>query len=1512
MKLDRATTEIGPLLEQAKTAMETAKRAAALVEAARRELESGNLTGAHRMVTECLENSPGHEEASGLLTIVREQLDRRERERRIEETLSRAKTLAVAGSYDDALSLLDDLVSDYPDASRVKRIAESLRVRKQQDLQRKLSQETGLVKDLINARQWQEALSSLERLVTEYPSNEEFGPLTAHVRAELQAQRKAEEIDSITGEARRLRALKEFDQASTLVEQGLQKYPREGALEQSARMIAEERARHERQIAIQVAARRAGELRSAKQFPDAIAGLDTAIRLWASVELSQFRDQIAAEWKVEQRYEAISSLKRSIEFLAGQGRWQEAVQAANEALRKYPGEPPLVELLAESKNRLQQQTLARKEGEIESLIAARRFVEAIQSADAALLDHPGHAKFAALKSQSEEAQFRQMRAEATAAALDQAQRFRAIGDLDNAMAVLERLDAIYERETIVTLLLDELRLEKDERERAAAEEREARRRAEEEERRRQIERARQEHEARERADRERLARERAAREEEAREHAKKEREAQEQDARERAAREREAKERAAREVEAREHAKKEREAQEQDARERAAREREAKERAAREVEAREHAKKEREAQEQDARERAAREREAKERAAREVEARERAKKEREAQEQDARERAAREREAKERAAREAEAREHAKKEREAQEQDARERAAREREAKERAAREAEAREHAKKEREAQEQDARERAAREREAKERAAREAEAREHAKKEREAQEQDARERAAREREAKERAAREVEARERAKKEREAQEQEAREREEQIRWQRIQQILANLDAQANSGDFDGATATINTALRDFAGERALIEKKDWIEQQRVKKEREDAAKDAAQAVAQLKAQMARSAATPIAAPESSTPRPLPQSVQPTPPPRHNPLALGGAAAAAVLAAAGIYFAVHGPGRSSTALVVSVAPDGASLVVNGQSCRQSECRFDLPKGTYELEASLEGYQPVRQAVIIKDSNQPIRLELQPYLARVRVSTNLESGKVMLDGGPPGALKQGEFLAEKVPAGKHTIEVSASGGARARVQFETTPGRLPAILAPVTSSDLQVLAFTRLGSKISVIGDGKARTVSAGDRNIGRLGTTPVSVDDFPAAAHELKLEDGERTLRFPVSLEAEPAFTLFISANRDVGFLLVEAREAEADVLVNGKKQGKTGANGIFQAPLPAGEYRVTVEKPGFNQASPQKVRIARDAVRQVDFRLESKPAELSIADAVPGTQVFADGRLLGIVTGATTFSVPAGSRNIELKKDGYSGKQFAMRFEPGGRGSISGRDAQLAEIPKPTGPETGEGPVPDPRAIEARRLEQLRSSRDIAALDQFRRDFPRSSQLEAISRRIELIEWENTRGRKDVAAIQAFLSKYPRTAHRDEAEKILAQIEKERLDRANAERARLEQAEREKADVQAVLQTLNRLSAAYGSKDGNEIGRLYPSVSKQFLNNLRRDIQSLSMQLRSVGIPQIVGDTAVLQADRSTATLFKGESKPKTESDRVTITLRRSTGGWVVDSMR
>ncbi len=106
LRLDRSNSEIQKQIQQARAAMEQAQRAHSLVDEAQRALDSRNLTGALNKATEALLLDPRNNSAAALLEAIRRETEVRERERRLQEGLSRAKGSLMLQAFDEAVTLL--------------------------------------------------------------------------------------------------------------------------------------------------------------------------------------------------------------------------------------------------------------------------------------------------------------------------------------------------------------------------------------------------------------------------------------------------------------------------------------------------------------------------------------------------------------------------------------------------------------------------------------------------------------------------------------------------------------------------------------------------------------------------------------------------------------------------------------------------------------------------------------------------------------------------------------------------------------------------------------------------------------------------------------------------------------------------------------------------------------------------------------------------------------------------------------------------------------------------------------------------------------------------------------------------------------------------------------------------------------------------------------------------------------------------------------------------------------
>ncbi|HYM12455.1 MAG TPA: protein kinase [Bryobacterales bacterium] len=441
-------------------------------------------------------------------------------------------------------------------------------------------------------------------------------------------------------------------------------------------------------------------------------------------------------------------------------------------------------------------------------------------------------------------------------------------------------------------------------------------------------------------------------------------------------------------------------------------------------------------------------------------------------------------------------------------------------------------------------------------------------------------------------------------------------------------------------------------------------------------------AAQQAAPAVEQVKP--AAKAAKPAAqapAPPKAGPGKLPKWVVP-------------AAAAIVLAAVAVVVGLRikrGAAPAGIAVEVRTTPPGATIRVNNEARGTSNLKITLAPGAYQLEAQLDGYQPAVSSINpAPDSPVSLDLTLQPLPQSVRVLTDLEAGKVSLDGQASGEVEDGQFTLENVSPGKHTLQVTA-GREQASIPFEVTPGTAPVITGAVEAKELIAVLVSNLGGKAKVQSSVTPVKLSLDRQAAGEVGPQGLDLNNVAPGNHELQLGEGKDERKMIIGIGPAPALTAFLKTDRDVGTLVVDAGESGARVFLNGKEQRRQTRNGQLRIPnLPAKQYLVKVIKDGFQSGPEQQVEIRKGDESKVEFKLRPVPtvASLSIHGAPAGAQVLLEGKPVGTVLPDGTFSQPnlsPGDHTIELRKDQYRPKRLQRRFAAGETVVVSGSDVAM-----------------------------------------------------------------------------------------------------------------------------------------------------------------------------------------------------------------------------------
>jgi hypothetical protein len=170
-----------------------------------------------------------------------------------------------------------------------------------------------------------------------------------------------------------------------------------------------------------------------------------------------------------------------------------------------------------------------------------------------------------------------------------------------------------------------------------------------------------------------------------------------------------------------------------------------------------------------------------------------------------------------------------------------------------------------------------------------------------------------------------------------------------------------------------------------------------------------------------------------------------------------------------------------------------------------------------------------------------------------------------------------------------------------------------------------------------------------------------------------------LDVGSGKDEKKISFQVTTAPALTAFLSADRNVGNLLVVTGEDGATVLLNGKAYPRTTKHGqLVIANLTPKRYTVSVAKGGFEAPASQEVNILKGQGSKLAFVLQPAPtvASLVITGAMPSAVVLLDGNHLGTIQPDGSFSasnIKPGPHTIGLRKHQFKPRDLQRQFVAG-----------------------------------------------------------------------------------------------------------------------------------------------------------------------------------------------------------------------------------------------
>ncbi len=359
--------------------------------------------------------------------------------------------------------------------------------------------------------------------------------------------------------------------------------------------------------------------------------------------------------------------------------------------------------------------------------------------------------------------------------------------------------------------------------------------------------------------------------------------------------------------------------------------------------------------------------------------------------------------------------------------------------------------------------------------------------------------------------------------------------------------------------------------------------------------------------------------------------------------------------------------------------LQVHTTPKGATIRVNNEARGVSDLQLDLPEGTYQIEAQLDGYQPKSTSFDAKAGGpSSVDLTLDPALPVARLSSDNGAGKVSFDDQPPADLGGAQWTLDKIASGEHKLTFDAPQGS-ASFSFTTDAGAIPSLKGPITSKGVLAVVVSNLGGTLHVYASDSSAKLSVDGHAPADMGQDGWLLTQITPGTHELALTQGSNEYKLDVDAGPVPSLTTFLESGQNIGTLVVTTGEDKVRVFLNGQPLKDLTRGGQLRiSNLEPKDYAVKVSKTGFQDSPEQKVRIRKGEQRKLTFNLAAIPhfGSLSIQGGTPGAQVFVDQTSVGTVQPDGTFStanVAPGDHVVELRKDKFKPKHLQKRFVAG-----------------------------------------------------------------------------------------------------------------------------------------------------------------------------------------------------------------------------------------------
>jgi len=276
--------------------------------------------------------------------------------------------------------------------------------------------------------------------------------------------------------------------------------------------------------------------------------------------------------------------------------------------------------------------------------------------------------------------------------------------------------------------------------------------------------------------------------------------------------------------------------------------------------------------------------------------------------------------------------------------------------------------------------------------------------------------------------------------------------------------------------------------------------------------------------------------------------------------------------------------------------IILDSKPQGASVFINDDFVGNTPLdNYKREYGSYSYRMEYPKYHPATGVIELNSGRIEKTVTLQPAFGAISVTSNVNGGKVMLDGNDTG--KTTPCTIQEVASGEHTVTVQMEKYAPMQQRVVVEDGKTAQVNATLSARFAKITIQSLSGAEIYCNGK--------------KVGTTQYS-DNMMEGYYDLEVRlSHHKAVTRQIQVVAGQPQQLTLNPTPIYGSLDVVSTPRDADVEIDGKAHGKTP---LTVEQLLEGEHQVSVSKDGYAKET-VSINIKDNETASVNVTLKDKP---------------------------------------------------------------------------------------------------------------------------------------------------------------------------------------------------------------------------------------------------------------------------------------------------------